>query len=403
MGSSIAKNCPKGYYCQGGAIRFCDRHYQATGSHDDPVCEICPARKLCNFLISGAPQNCPQGSYRPAEEVECTPIPPHHVGGDTSLEPQTLDDRYTTSRGKQINCPGRFICPPGKTEPEPCPVGFYCNEREGKVECSAKLYCEEGGHIAAEQCPAYRYGEQTPGICETVEDGYFQIGDGNKQQCTGGWLCLDGDVGRCQPGQISTDALTCSACPLQKYCIALEASDCVAGFTCAEGSAVPQACEVGTYDQFGDFSCEVCLGGYYCPIEGMVELSNTFYCEAGYSCENNGSTSTTEMLCPPGKYCPLNGFYPSLCKLGTYNQYEGAISAAQCLSCPPGKYCFRGTATPLNCSEGHYCTGGSNLSYQNKAEPGHFAEEGSDRQLPCLHGHFQSQETQAACQSSGSG
>ena len=47
---------------------------------------------------------------------------------------------------------------------------------------------------------------------------------------------------------------------------------CPIGLHCPTGSSIPQPCVAGTYANFSQAAvCEICLAGYYCVPEEVVE------------------------------------------------------------------------------------------------------------------------------------
>jgi len=65
---------------------------------------------------------------------------------------------------------------------------------------------------------------------------------------------------------------------------------CPVGYRCPAGSATPDLCPNGEYqDQTTQPSCKECPGGYYCDNSfGVVNISADILCPGGY-------------YCPPGK------------------------------------------------------------------------------------------------------
>ncbi|CDI84806.1 hypothetical protein, conserved [Eimeria praecox] len=101
----------------------------------------------------------------------------------------------------------------------------------------------------------------------------------------------------------------------------------------------------GTYqDMEGSTFCNLCAGGYYCPIGAEVSFDQKYICPEGSFCPR-GSKHSKEYLCPPG----------------FYNPQKGISSVLNCLPCPPGKYCRdAGLAQPSGaCAAGFYCSSGA--------------------------------------------
>lgn len=100
---------------------------------------------------------------------------------------------------------------------------------------------------------------------------------------------------------------------------------------------------------------------------------------------------------PAGGYCPIGSSYPQACKAGTYNNFSGASTPADCSDCPPGFYCS-GTSNPAptgKCAAGYYCSGGANDSYQHAVDPGYYSNEGASAQYPCLPGTYSNEASQS--------
>ena len=130
--------CPLGFYCIGGdkgrdsKPQPCDAGYygRAVGmSSRETACMACPEGFSC---MEGAdfPKRCGPGSYSPAGASECTLCNAGwHCPGST---------------GDPIQCAkGHFAPVPGMAYCTPCPVGMYCEFKEGLNLMEPKL-CAEG-------------------------------------------------------------------------------------------------------------------------------------------------------------------------------------------------------------------------------------------------------------------
>ena len=91
-----------------------------------------------------------------------------------------------------------------------------------------------------------------------------------------------------------------------------------------------------------------------------------------------------------GGYCPIGSSYPQPCPAGTYNNYSGASTPADCSDCSVGHYCS-GTSNPAPtgmCRAGYYCTGGASDPTQFAVEAGYYSDEGASEQYPCVPGTY---------------
>ena len=112
------------------------------------------------------------------------------------------------------------------------------------------------------------------------------------------------------------------------------------GYFCVAGSASPQACSAGSYQNVtGASSCAACPPGYYCPA---------------------GAISPT--ICPPGSVCPAatQAARQTLCPAGTFSAQSGLRATSQCTACSGGRFCATaGLTAPTGvCDAGFYCVRG---------------------------------------------
>ena len=103
-------------------------------------------------------------------------------------------------------------------------------------------------------------------------------------------------------------------------------------------------------------------------------------------------------VCPAGYYC-LKGTarpYDTPCRNGTYNNYTGAKSSADCTPCDGGLFCNGiGLNAPIGeCRAGWYCISGAKSSMPNDGRTGdicptkHYCPQGSNTPLPCKAGTY---------------
>ena len=209
----------------------------------------------------------------------------------------------------------------------------------------------------------------------------FEAGSGRED----GQRCGSCDTGpRFACNKASFDALCAS-----KYCDANGLCNAVP--PCPAGHYLDYS-----YQSANDpaFNCVQCPPGSYGNISGLVNMTCSGLCEAGYYCVA-GSTSSTQfpcggdgfycpqgsawpiaapagrltvgggsdgqsrtaaVLCPPGSFC--QGGVAAPCPVGSYGATAG-LGTAECSGqCLAGTYCPSGTVLPLTCPLGHYCPDG---------------------------------------------
>lgn len=149
-------------------------------------------------------------------------------------------------------CSAGNYCPLGAGAEITCPQGFYCPETElYPVKCPRGSYGAATGLAAATDCTPCTDGKycSLPGLSAVEGD------------CDPGFVCKRDPasaVGSWTPrpngGEITEEADIGYRCPVGGYCPA--------------GSAVEQACPVGTFNAFEGMSsaadCVDCTPGYYC-------------------------------------------------------------------------------------------------------------------------------------------
>ncbi|CAL8373179.1 unnamed protein product, partial [Gadus morhua 'NCC'] len=228
-------------------------------------------------------------------------------------------------------CPPGTYCVEGSGEPEPCPAGTFSPasglaSEAGCLPCSGGLYCREPG-LTAPTAP-----------------------------CSQGFWC--------PPGQRQAMAFPCPR-----------------GHYCPQGSAAPQPCPSGNYqDLEKQAGCKVCQAGYYCDLSlGLANVSVVRPCPKGHYCPAGTSFSTQNpcpigsynprertdspagcLPCPPGQYCPTVGLAMPAgpCHAGFWCR-KGAVTASPLdgtsgVLCPPGQYCYAGTPAPVACPAGSW-------------------------------------------------
>jgi hypothetical protein len=234
--------------------------------------------------------------------------------------------------------------------------------------CKAGSYCPQGLPI---DCPAGSYckaGVAVPNICDP---GYYCLTNSTtarQHSCEPGFWCpagsTYGNVSGCNAGYYCAGNATSAqntVCPNGYFCFAGATSGtlnpCPKGAYCSMAVSMPTTCPAGTFQpnpmSWSLTSCKTCIPGSYCPNAGTFDA---LPCNAGYYC-TGGSTTATQILCPPGYYCPSNTSTPIACTVGVYctagvdaavacpmGSINVAVAQSQCVQCPVGRY---NTATGL--------------------------------------------------------
>jgi len=75
------------------------------------------------------------------------------------------------------------------------------------------------------------------------------------------------------------------------------------------------------------------MGRFDCSF--ILSLGN---CTAGWYCNGTSSTSI-QLICPTGHYCPEGTTIPVPCPAGTFAALENNAAESDCLNCTAGSYC----------------------------------------------------------------
>ncbi|KAF0705762.1 Aste57867_6919 [Aphanomyces stellatus] len=389
--------CTLGSYCVDGNIVRCpaSTYGASTGMASATCSDVCPAGSYCpegsvmplpcpggtygesNGLTTAACTGvCPNGYYCPAGTAVPIPCPVSHLCLTGSALPveippgQYFSKVLATSLSILPKCNTRrartvstvttiFISLPysqtglgQSTCSGSCPAGFYC-----PVGTITPMACSDPNTYCPLASPA-----PFP-----VALGYYSTplgGPGTSQlQCEPGAYCINGIKTLCPAGSYgSISGLASSACsglcPPGLYCptgsaMGLECGD--PDFVCPQGSAQPQAvpsgsCGVGqtvttqsalVVAPAGSYAlkgqCYVCPAGYFGATPGLVSLSCSGICAAGYYCPL-GSTSPNQYACGLNTYCPPNSPQPLVASTGFYTFTSSTDP------CPVGQY----RATPIS-------------------------------------------------------
>lgn len=305
-------------------------------------------------------------------------------------------------------------CPPGAALVTTTPDDFRCERCEsGRASpagaacdgrCEIGFYCPAGSASsrarpcgsAAVHCPA---GTAAP---LAVAAGYYAIfgsrsagaGATGQAACPPGSYCEGGVPRVCPAGTFgNATGLRSSGC--SGLCRS-------AGFSCAEGSVLPQICPPG-YFCLGNGAAKVpCPPGTFGRSEGLANALCDGPCPRGFYCPAAAATDPRRRPCPsgtygsrpglkdaacagrcaPGHYCPANSTRATErdCGEATYDASGRAVAA----------YCPEGSGAPAAAAPGYYASGGSRgrRETQTECEPGSQCVLGFSR--PCEAGTYRS-------------
>ncbi|XP_064629316.1 zonadhesin-like [Lineus longissimus] len=371
--------CPRGWYCQGPGLvnatglmhaGYWSRRRSTIptpGDDDNPDYGICPKGFYCPEG-SRAPIPCPHGTYGFRKGYgsldKCEACPPGKAcpwKNMTGPGPDCLQGYYCTGRSPSVKpsnasygdiCPSGHKCLTASSSPDPCPPGTYqdlCGQSECKT-CLKGFHCGENT-TSPVICPVGHYCPQGTkgGEHEPCVPGTFNNLTGMHQ-----WqYCLD-----CPPGHYC-----------DKEAAIKPTGECEAGHYChlAATSAFPNKtktgsqCEPGSYCPRGSSKPFPCTPGWACSTSAMQSPKDE--CLPGYNCQlgswnvNGSRGNSTAFPCPAGKFCGKKESVGHLCPAGTFLNYTGAQSPAECVTCPKGHYCegYGNVETSGLCQMGYYC------------------------------------------------
>nr|XP_057935999.1 SCO-spondin isoform X4 [Doryrhamphus excisus] len=375
-GQSVCSPCPAGYYCPEKTSDF--RQFP------------CPPGFYCPDGTRHATQYpCPRGYYNPELMTQsldsCLPCPPGHYCEKERLTKVSGKCKAATATGGR--CQAGFYCPGGSSEPLPCLPGAFCNISGLALPmgpCSPGYYCVGG---ATEAKP-------TDGETGSI--------------CPSGTYCVEGsrEPELCPPGTFSpvpglTSKADCQRCPAGFYCrgpgLSAPSGPCDQGYWCPPGQTVAQAlpCPLGHFCLMGSAAPEPCPFGTY---QDREKQSACVACEAGYFCDIQlaGANGSLKRPCPKGHYCPAGARMPELhpCPVGSYNPRQHADSLLACMPCPSGQFCpSPGLSQPAGpCLAGYWCkAGASSLTpldglSGSMCPPGHYCPAGTTAPSACPKG-----------------
>ncbi|RUS80256.1 hypothetical protein EGW08_011985, partial [Elysia chlorotica] len=446
--SYLDSPCPSGHYCPAGTStpyqNPCPRgtYYNLTQARDVMDCLPCPGGEYCETDgLSFPTGSCQAGWFCTSNSSSATPSSPEGgqcVAGQycpegssapTSCDPGTFcqTDGLAAPTG---NCSAGYYCilgaytstPTDGTTGDICPTGHYCPESSGVVSpCPMGYYLDAVQQVDLSDCKLCPAGQYCPtsganasaGDCD---QGYYCPGGQNSStpheyNCPVGHYCMTGvdAPARCANGThqpLETQA-QCDPCPAGYFCdntmsiVLLDNSTtvCPMGSYCPQGTRFANEflCPIGTFNNITglqtEADCTPCLGGYYCPLPGMVTPIDL--CDSGYFCKQHANISAPDQgddanICPIGHFCPVGTSAPLPCPKGTFNNGTGLESESACILCTPGSYCDATGLTDVSgpCSEGFYCELGSNTSQPTICPVGHYCPEGSSTPSPCPQGTY---------------
>lgn len=437
IGQELCQPCPAGFFCTGNSTNIelvCPvGHYCPSGTSFP---EPCPAGTLNDLTgrsnISDC-KSCPSGMFCGQSGLSI-PSGPCSGGWYCSLGSPTPQPNDPLIGGR---CQPGFFCPNGSSSPVPCSSGSYCDSSElSEVSgpCNPGYFCSLGADtpsptdgFTGDLCPCGHYCQLATGIPQLCSRGLYSNSTGNSapNNCT-----------LCEPGSYCEEEGLCAPtgiCAAGYYCPSGQSSAqpsnyvCITGHSCPEGSALPIPCASGHYqDLMAQATCLPCPLGHYC-VEGSVTPTP---CPPGaLRNETNGAIESDCDLCTGGYYCPIrncqpeqnssianmtlfnsgpanssdvfdvNTICPTACTCSFELTVDSNIHGIPCLSgfyCPPGSpspllclgghVCTDRTSQPTGCSAGFHCTPGSVI--QTRCEHPYYCPALSATPLSCPSGHL---------------
>ena len=239
-------------------------------------------------------------------------------------------------------CPAGHYCETGSRYPVPCPLGTH-NENTNSVDFNACDPCTQAATLV-ESCTSR--GQVTPdGGSVVCSAGFYCPSKAEIYPCPSGTYCPSGsaDFTACPQGEYQPDIAqeACITCP-EGYICEIDTTGANAGALYGSNYAAPCApgffCNRGSYEYktsgADDMRCEA---GTYNPYEGARYASECLDCQEGFTCPDKGLsdlTSPTDYTCTQGLYCPA-----------------GSVTGQ---NCPKGSYCPAGSVEPITCPVGTF-------------------------------------------------
>ena len=381
--------CPQGFFANGTKLRdlsectICPSGYFCRKDFIFP--SLCPPGRYC-IKGSSSPEKCPKGTFSNLEGLkeatECTPCTPSKfcdTSGSTSPTGTCKRGHFCTI-GAIVNnpgdtsgsitadgagvCPQGFYCPEGTSNAIPCPVGTFRPDILGIslgscFKCPRGSFCNDTGLVSPSGlCSAGYYcdGGATSPTQHPSRLGYFsESGAVTDLPCPIGTFSDQPTAIKCNP------CLGGFHCPQSGT---VSPVLCPEGAFCPDGTSIPVACPVGTYNSLTGrilpSECLPCSRGKFCSNLGLSEPTGN--CLGGYICFGGSTVPDPDgSECPKGSYCPSGAVSPQLCPPGTFLSVLGQTALSDCIPCTPGKYCGVSglTAPGGNCHPGFFCGLGS--------------------------------------------
>jgi hypothetical protein len=444
--ASECQSCPSGYYCQAAgkttptglcsAGYICFKGATTSTPQDNITGRACIPGESCKAGSSSA-SPCIGGRYcsDPTGTPDGLPCSAGYYCRSASFTP-TPEGQISLTYGLIGDiCPSGSYCGNGSYTSTPCPSGYYSGSRGAStndtcVICPGGSVCSSPGLSSPDALCAPGYFCVPGSTSPTPSSGLCPKGAWCSANSSAPTQCI---AGRYQ-NETGSSALNCLQCPAGHYCPGISTIipiPCIAGRYCPAGSAAPMDCPRSTYSTTplanSSLVCISCPPGYACPTAAST---TPLTCEAGYYCVR-GSISTTPVatgttipdfgsyigvvgvtsynatsiaiiggdICPLGHYCPRGSPAPIACATGTFLNATGAPSDANCTRCLPGFYCpSQGLVVPVHrCPAGYFCSGGNILGTETVAQPGFYADVGSDAQKACSQGTYSNRTGLAVC------
>ncbi|KAL4434266.1 hypothetical protein ABPG75_000707 [Micractinium tetrahymenae] len=422
VGADHCTECPSGTISAPGAgAEGCTICNAGTEPHEQRSrCILCGEGRF-SATNGAACEDCPAGSYRPADAADgvgcmlCSPGSWSAVGAGscTPCDPGTATDEEGTSQDPvTLSCPacnpGDYAEGYGSQTCNICPPGTY-SSAPGASSCSASpagaiTVAPIGkGAVSFQQCPkgTWRPVDATDNKCRSCPAGYETKVDGTGATtctpCDAGFFALQPNTARCSPCVPGTFAPTsgsrqCKLCPSGTVSgnggTGLDAQNATACNPCPRRTFRPSLyaanvctlCPKGreTGKESGAVACTACAPGY-----AHVDASdvNCTACGAGSFAASQGTAGTCT-ACPPGY--AVSDSANSACDVCPPGHYQDEAGKLQCKPCPQGTY--------------NAMTGSTSLSACLPAPRGNYAAgDGNDGFVPCEPGTYQDQEGGAAC------
>ena len=301
--------CPPGKYCQTAGLStytgncsagfYCTLEAAVAAPTDGVTGNVCPVGHFCPES-SDAPSECPPGTFLDTEqndeESDCLSCPfGEYCPGPSNALPAG-------------NCTRGYYCPGGQETATPvnytCPIGHYCSWGAGEpVRCANGTYQDEAGQHYCKTCPSGYFCDNTMGIVVLDNDttvcpmgsycpngtryrdeflcpiGTFSNATGliEESQCTpclGGFYCPQ--AGMVTPVDLCQEGYYCRRfANIAAPTLGIDAAICPEGHFCPLGTADPEPCPQGTYNNFTGLEemldCIQCPAGQYCSGVGLIE------------------------------------------------------------------------------------------------------------------------------------